>query len=33
LVVDGASGDLGAVTTSTTVNIPVAEAQTINNDH
>lgn len=30
---DGASGDLGAVTTSTTVNIPVAEAQTINNDH
>lgn len=29
---DGASGDLGAVTTSTTVNIPVAEAQTINNN-
>ena len=29
---DGASGDLGAVTATSTTNIPVAEIQTINNN-
>jgi len=29
---DGATGDLGAVTTTSTTNIPVAEIQTINNN-
>ena len=29
---DGATGDLGAVTTTTTTNIPIAETQTTNNN-